>query len=68
MMAMIATRAKKAEDVQSPDRPRSYVSIAKRKHILLKSVGNLRTRRTGKIIMMVRHLLSSVLVQILEIV
>jgi hypothetical protein len=40
MMAMIATRAKKADDVQSPDRPRSSVSIAKRKHILLMSVGN----------------------------
>jgi hypothetical protein len=40
MMAMIATRAMKAEDVQSPDRPRSSVSIAERKHILLKSVGN----------------------------
>jgi hypothetical protein len=37
---MIATRAKKAEDVQSPDHPRSFVRIAERKHILLKSVGN----------------------------
>jgi hypothetical protein len=40
MMAMIATRAKKVEHVQSSDRPRNSVSIAKRKHILLKSVGN----------------------------
>jgi hypothetical protein len=40
MKVMIATRAKKAEDVRSPDRPRNSVSIAKRKHILLKSVGN----------------------------
>jgi hypothetical protein len=40
MMAMIAIRAKRAEDVQSPDRPRSSVSIVKRKHIFLKSVGN----------------------------
>jgi hypothetical protein len=40
MMAMIATRAKKAKDVQSPDRPKNSVSIAKIKHILLKSVGN----------------------------
>jgi hypothetical protein len=32
-MAMITTRAKKADDVQSPDLPRSFVSIAKRKHI-----------------------------------
>jgi hypothetical protein len=40
MMAMIATKAKKEDDVQSPDRPRSFVSIAERKHILLKSVGN----------------------------
>jgi hypothetical protein len=39
-MAMIATRAKKAEDIQNPDHRRSFVSIAKRKHILLKNVRN----------------------------
>jgi hypothetical protein len=33
-------KSKKAEDIQSPDRPRSFVSIAKSKHILLMSVGN----------------------------
>jgi hypothetical protein len=31
MKAMILTRAKKTEVVQSPDRPRSSVSIAKKK-------------------------------------
>jgi hypothetical protein len=51
-----SNEAKKAEFVQSPDHPRIFVSIAKR------------TRSVGKIILMVRHLLSSVLVQILEIV
>jgi hypothetical protein len=40
MTTMIVTRAKKAEVVQSPDHPRSSISIARRKLISLRSVGS----------------------------
>jgi hypothetical protein len=61
MKAMIVSRAKKAEVVLSLDRPRSSVSIARKRLILLRNVGSLRIRRTGKIIRMVRPLLFLVL-------
>jgi hypothetical protein len=48
MKAMIVSRAKKAEVVLSLDHPRSFVSIARKRLILLRNVGHLRTRRTKK--------------------
>jgi hypothetical protein len=61
MKAMIVSRAKKADVILSLDRPRSSVSIARKRLILLRNVVSLRTRRTEKIIRMVRPLLFLVL-------